>query len=65
MTARDGAQEPRLATATVTVRVIDVEDEAPIFHQSSYEATVKENLPETVVVQVAVSSIYTWETLRF
>ncbi|XP_014233945.1 cadherin-99C isoform X2 [Trichogramma pretiosum] len=52
VTARDGAQEPRLATATVTVRVIDVEDEVPIFHQASYEANVKENVPEYVVVQV-------------
>ncbi|XP_046585956.1 cadherin-99C isoform X1 [Neodiprion lecontei] len=52
VTARDGAPDPRLATATVTVRVIDVEDEVPIFHQSSYEARVKENVPDYMVTQV-------------
>ncbi|XP_048513669.1 cadherin-99C isoform X2 [Athalia rosae] len=52
VTARDGAPDPRLATATVTVKVIDVEDEVPIFHQSSYEARVKENVPDYMVTQV-------------
>ncbi|OXU31282.1 hypothetical protein TSAR_011025 [Trichomalopsis sarcophagae] len=52
VTARDGAPDPRLATATVTVRVIDVEDEVPIFHQSSYEASVKENVPDYMVTHV-------------
>lgn len=55
VTARDGAPEPRLATATVSVKVIDVEDEVPIFHQSSYEARVKENVPDYMVIQVVVS----------
>ncbi|XP_028050780.1 cadherin-99C isoform X1 [Monomorium pharaonis] len=52
VTARDGAPDYRLATATVTVRVIDVEDEVPVFHQSSYEARVKENVPDYNVIQV-------------
>ncbi|XP_053595607.1 cadherin-99C isoform X1 [Microplitis demolitor] len=52
VTARDGAPDPRLATATVSVKVIDVEDEVPIFHQSSYEARVKENVPDYMVIQV-------------
>ncbi|XP_076242183.1 cadherin 99C [Calliopsis andreniformis] len=52
VTARDGAPDYRLATATATVKVIDVEDEVPIFHQSSYEARVKENMPDYTVVQV-------------
>lgn len=55
VTARDGAPDYRLATATVTVKVIDVEDEVPIFHQSSYEARVKENMPDYTVIQVTVS----------
>ena len=55
VTARDGAPDPRLATATVTVQVLDVEDEVPIFHQSSYEAGVKENVPDYMVIQVTVS----------
>ncbi|XP_076651067.1 cadherin 99C isoform X1 [Halictus rubicundus] len=52
VTARDGAPDYRLATATVTVKVIDVEDEVPIFRQSSYEARVKENVPDYTVAQV-------------
>ncbi|XP_076383381.1 cadherin 99C isoform X1 [Megalopta genalis] len=52
VTARDGAPDYRLATATVTVKVIDVEDEVPIFRQSSYEAKVKENIPDYTVTQV-------------
>ncbi|XP_043289461.1 cadherin-99C isoform X2 [Venturia canescens] len=52
ITARDGAPDHRLATATVTVKVLDVEDEVPIFHQSSYEAKVKENVPDYMVIQV-------------
>ncbi|XP_015117521.1 cadherin-99C [Diachasma alloeum] len=52
VTARDGAPDHRLATATVTVKVIDVEDEVPVFHQSSYEARVKENVPDYMVIQV-------------
>lgn len=55
VTARDGAPDYRLATATVTVKVIDVEDEVPIFRQSSYEARVKENVPDYMVIQVMVS----------
>lgn len=58
MTARDGAPDPRLATATVSVKVIDVEDEVPIFHQSSYEARVKENVPDYMVIQVVVSLLF-------
>ncbi|XP_066582504.1 cadherin-99C isoform X2 [Prorops nasuta] len=52
VTARDGAPDYRLATATVTVKVLDVEDEVPVFHQSSYEARVKENIPDHIVTQV-------------
>nr|XP_031829505.1 cadherin-99C isoform X4 [Nomia melanderi]XP_031829506.1 cadherin-99C isoform X4 [Nomia melanderi]XP_031829507.1 cadherin-99C isoform X4 [Nomia melanderi]XP_031829508.1 cadherin-99C isoform X4 [Nomia melanderi]XP_031829509.1 cadherin-99C isoform X4 [Nomia melanderi]XP_031829510.1 cadherin-99C isoform X4 [Nomia melanderi] len=52
VTARDGAPDSRLATATVTVKVIDVEDEVPIFRQSSYEARVKENVLDYTVTQV-------------
>lgn len=58
VTARDGAPDPRQATATVTIHVVDVEDEVPIFHQSSYEASVKENVPDYVVVQVTVGTIH-------
>lgn len=52
VTAKDGGTEPRIATATVTVSVIDTEDEMPIFHKQLYEATVPENTPDYFVTQV-------------
>ena len=55
VTARDSASEPRIATASVLVRVSDIEDELPIFHQTTYEATVPENVKDYVVTTVKVS----------
>ncbi|XP_039297705.1 cadherin-99C isoform X1 [Nilaparvata lugens] len=52
VTAKDGAPDPRIATATVTVQVTDIEDEVPIFHMPTYEASVPENVPDYVVTQV-------------
>ncbi|XP_047001442.1 cadherin-99C [Schistocerca americana] len=52
VTAKDGAPDPRLATATVTVQVVDIDDELPIFHLLSYEARVPENVPDYMVTQV-------------
>ena len=54
VTAKDGASDPRIATATVTVEVVDVDDELPIFHLTSYEAQVPENMPDYIVTQVKV-----------
>ncbi|KAJ8894246.1 hypothetical protein PR048_006858 [Dryococelus australis] len=52
VTAKDGAPDARLSTATVTVHVMDVEDEVPIFHLLSYEAAVPENVRDYIVTQV-------------
>ena len=59
VTARDGASDPRIATATVTVEVVDVDDELPIFHLTSYEAQVPENMPDYMVTQVKVGILNT------
>lgn len=55
VTAQDGASDPRLSTATVTVLVTDTGDEPPIFTQQVYQATVKENVPDTPLVTVAAT----------
>lgn len=55
VTAKDGAADPRIATASVTVEVIDVEDELPVFNKSEYTATVPENMPDYFVTDVQVS----------
>ncbi|XP_017776968.1 PREDICTED: protocadherin-15, partial [Nicrophorus vespilloides] len=52
VTAKDGALDPRIATATVSVAVIDIEDEVPIFHRLEYVASVPENVPDYFVTDV-------------
>ena len=52
VTARDGGEVPRLATATATVLVNDVSDELPYFPQTEYEASVPENEADLVVSRV-------------
>lgn len=54
VTAKDGAPDPRIGTASVTVLVNDVEDEIPVFHKTLYEAKVPENAPDFPVTQVHV-----------
>lgn len=54
VTAKDGASDPRIGTASVTVSVKDVEDEIPLFHKTVYEAKVPENAPDFLVTQVHV-----------
>ncbi|ROT74065.1 protocadherin-15, partial [Penaeus vannamei] len=55
VTAKDGAADPRISTATVTVLVTDVGDEPPIFTQQVYEALVPENVPDTLVATVVAT----------
>ncbi|CAH1132181.1 unnamed protein product [Ceutorhynchus assimilis] len=52
VTAKDGAPDPRIATATVAVQVEDVEDEVPIFKDEKYEALVPENMADHFVTSV-------------
>lgn len=57
VTAKDGASDPRIATATVTVNVLDIEDEVPTFAREEYEASVPENVPDYFVTDVMVRQI--------
>lgn len=53
VTARDGGAEPRTATATVTVVVLDLPDESPKFEKARYEVDVPEGgLPDLFVARV-------------
>ncbi|XP_059470524.1 cadherin-99C isoform X3 [Neocloeon triangulifer] len=65
VTATDGGQEPRLATASVTVLVEDVDDELPIFEQTMYEATVPENMPEFMVIQVKAEDLDSHQQITY
>uniref|UniRef100_A0A3B3QYP7 Protocadherin-15 n=1 Tax=Paramormyrops kingsleyae TaxID=1676925 RepID=A0A3B3QYP7_9TELE len=51
--ASDGAPDPRRATARLTVEVLDVDDNSPVFSESAYTAAVPENSPVgTVFLQL-------------
>lgn len=52
VTAKDGGKEPRIATATVTVKVQDTSDEAPIFLDPVYQAEVPENVEDYLITTV-------------
>ncbi|XP_053682890.1 cadherin-99C [Sabethes cyaneus] len=52
VTAQDGAPEPRLGTASVTVKVRDIPDEVPRFMESMIEVKIPENVPDMVVTTV-------------
>lgn len=52
VTAKDKAPNARLSTATVTVEVLDLQDELPTFAQPVYSVSVPENYANRHLVQV-------------
>lgn len=52
VTAKDGAPDMRLGTASVTVSVKDIPDEQPKFSESQIEVKVPENVPDMTVTTV-------------
>ncbi|XP_055724612.1 protocadherin gamma-C5-like isoform X6 [Salvelinus fontinalis] len=50
LTAIDGGSPARSGTTEVTVQVVDINDNAPIFEKSLYESSLRENSPESTVV---------------
>lgn len=58
ITATDLGFEPKQATATLTVTLTDINDNPPIFNQSSYEAYLPENSPpRSFVYKVTATDI--------
>nr|XP_033489686.1 protocadherin beta-16-like [Epinephelus lanceolatus] len=56
LTALDGGSPQRTGSATVHVTVLDANDNAPVFSQTVYKASLPENSPlDTVVVTVAAT----------
>ncbi|KAL2077317.1 hypothetical protein ACEWY4_026821 [Coilia grayii] len=45
LTATDGGAPPRTGTAKINVRVVDTNDNAPVFDSSVYKVKLKENSP--------------------
>ncbi len=50
LTALDGGKPQRSATVQINIIVLDVNDNAPVFSQSSYKTSVVENAPKTTIV---------------
>ncbi|XP_054265721.1 cadherin-99C-like [Macrosteles quadrilineatus] len=65
VTAQDGAPDPRIATATVTVHVTDVEDELPTFPVTLYNTTVPENTANYLVAQVKAEDLDTNKSITY
>uniref|UniRef100_A0A3B4ZA62 Cadherin domain-containing protein n=1 Tax=Stegastes partitus TaxID=144197 RepID=A0A3B4ZA62_9TELE len=56
LTAVDGGSPQRSGTAVINITVLDANDNAPVFSQAIYEATLPENSPlDTVVVTVSAT----------
>lgn len=55
--ASDGAVDPRRTTLTLSVQVLDIDDNSPVFSQETYVVNVPENSPVgTVVLKLSVST---------
>ncbi|XP_043982239.1 protocadherin gamma-A5-like isoform X29 [Gambusia affinis] len=56
LTAVDGGEPQRSGTMLIDVTVLDVNDNAPVFTQKTYRATVTENSPKGTVVAIVTAS---------
>lgn len=62
--ACDGGADPRRSRLTLSVTVLDVDDNSPVFGQRTYKVDLPENSPEgTVILRLRVSGAPTWFTL--
>lgn len=53
--ATDGAVHPRHSTLTLYIKVLDIDDNSPVFTNSTYTVVVEENLPAgTTFLQIEV-----------
>ncbi|XP_077330311.1 protocadherin gamma-C5-like isoform X4 [Lithobates pipiens] len=50
LTAIDGGEPARSGTCHITIKVLDINDNPPVFNQSIYKIKLKENLPLNTIV---------------
>ncbi len=54
--ASDGAKDPRRTTVTLSIKVLDVDDNSPAFFQPAYHVTLPENSPVgMIILNISVS----------
>ncbi|KAJ8248370.1 hypothetical protein GJAV_G00241300 [Gymnothorax javanicus] len=54
--ASDGAVDPRRSTIALSIEVLDINDNSPVFSQASYTANLPENSPVgTVILQLSAT----------
>ncbi|XP_073505821.1 protocadherin gamma-C5-like isoform X45 [Phyllobates terribilis] len=58
LTATDGGDPARSGSTEITVIVLDINDNAPMFHQSRYKVNLSENVPlKTVVIKLNATDL--------
>ncbi|XP_077122356.1 protocadherin gamma-C5-like isoform X36 [Ranitomeya variabilis] len=58
LTAIDGGEPARSGSTQITVLVLDINDNAPVFEQSMYKVSVRENIPlKTKVLKLNASDL--------
>ncbi|XP_069619757.1 protocadherin gamma-C5-like isoform X15 [Ranitomeya imitator] len=50
LTAIDGGEPARSGTCRITIAVLDINDNLPVFNQSVYKISIRENLPLNTVI---------------
>ncbi|XP_051655564.1 protocadherin-15 isoform X2 [Manacus candei] len=56
--ATDGAADPRRSTLTLAIKVLDIDDNSPVFTNASYTVYVPENLPPgTVFLKIEAKDV--------
>ncbi|KAF6110592.1 protocadherin related 15 [Phyllostomus discolor] len=56
--ATDGAVHPRHSTLTLAIKVLDIDDNSPVFTNSTYTVVVEENLPAgTSFLQIEATDV--------
>ncbi|XP_032550668.1 protocadherin-15 isoform X5 [Chiroxiphia lanceolata] len=56
--ATDGAADPRRSTLTLAIKVLDIDDNSPVFTNASYTIYVPENLPPgTVFLKIEAKDV--------
>ncbi|XP_075338211.1 protocadherin beta-16-like [Odontesthes bonariensis] len=56
LTAVDGGEPPMSGTMLIVITVLDANDNAPVFTQQTYKATVTENSPKGTIVTTVTAS---------